>query len=237
MCKIYRNWGLKHFISCHFFGSLTLKKLNLCVFFLSGLSRVWDQIWLTVPFWSKRTDQSQFDLNVISILIWSPEFKGNENEICRVKITKTVATLAEQCAHVGPRRVQREADRENMLFCGSRMREQRVNKLKTLEKSFELKWKHEVYWYLRCHSPVKTTSLQIWWFFRLKAGLSVLCYWERLTSRQKIQIFKSVLSRTALMCSEGICWFPSPPVLGLQCQWCGTESTILAQCLDVSSLN
>lgn len=104
------------------------------VFFLSGLSRVWDQIWLTVPFWSKRTDQSQFDLNVISILIWSPEFKGNENEICRVKITKTVVTLAEQCAHVGPRHVQREADRENMLFCGSRMREQRVNELKTLEK-------------------------------------------------------------------------------------------------------
>lgn len=104
------------------------------MFFLSGLSRVWDQIWLTVPFWSKRTDQSQFDLNVISILIWSPEFKGNENEICRVKITKTVATLAEQCAHVGPRHVQREADRENMLFCGSRMRVQRVNELKTLKK-------------------------------------------------------------------------------------------------------
>lgn len=53
----------------------------------------------------------------------------------KVEITKTVLTLAEQRARRTPPCAVRSRQREHVLS-GSRMKEQRVNQLKTLEKSF-----------------------------------------------------------------------------------------------------
>lgn len=197
---------------------------------------MWDQIWLTVPFWSKRTDQSQFDLNVISILIWSPEFKGNKNEICRVKNNQNCRNFGGTVrACRTPPCAARSRPREHVVLWEqdegtTGKRAENVGKIIWIEMKTWGLLISEMPFSRENHVPPDLVIFQV--KGRTKCSLLLRASYVS-TEDPDFQV------RLESDCPH-VQWrnllvsFPPP---GLQCQWCGTESTILAQCLDVSRLN